>query len=208
MVLAIAAEMDWEVRQLDVKTAFLYADIEEEVFVAEPPGFETNDNEKGLLVMKLGKSLYGLAQSPGNWFHTIDPVLISIGFVPLKSDTCIYIYNHDGVIIILTLYVDDLLVIGGDIQLIEKIRSKLMEKFKMTDMGDVSLVLGMQITRDREKKTLTIRSTPSPSWNGSAWPTANLLVLQALVQSFQLNNRKRRCSARRRLRGTKPLQAR
>ena len=102
--------------------------------------------------MKPGKSLYGLAQSPGNWFHTIDPVLISIGFLPLKSDTCIYIYNHDGVVIILTLYVDNLLVIGGDIQLIEKIRSKLMEKFKMTDMGDVSLVLGMQITRDREKK--------------------------------------------------------
>ena len=85
MVLAIAAEMDWEVRQLDVKTAFLYADIEEEVFVAEPPGFETNDKEKGLLVMKLGKSLYGLAQSPGDWFHTIDPVPISIGCAPLKS---------------------------------------------------------------------------------------------------------------------------
>ena len=56
-------------------------------------------------------------------------------------------------VIILTLYVDDLLVIGGDIQLMEKIMSKLIEKFKMTDMGDVSLVLGMQITRDREKKT-------------------------------------------------------
>ena len=112
--------------------------------------------KKGLLVMKLGESLYGLAQSPGNWFHTIDPVIISIGFVPLKSDTCFYIYNHDGVVIILTLYVDDLLVIGGDIELIEKIRSKLMETSKITDMGDVSLVLGMQITRDREKKTLTI----------------------------------------------------
>ena len=131
MVLAIAAEMDWEVRQLDVKTSFLYADIEEEVFVAEPPDFETNDNEKCLLVMKLVKSRYGLTESPGDWFHTTDPVLISIGFVPLKSDTCIYICNHDGVIIILTLYVDDLLVIGGDIQLIEKSRSKLMEKFKM-----------------------------------------------------------------------------
>ena len=79
-----------------------------------------------------------------------------------------YIYNHDGVIIV-TLYVDDLLVVGGDIQLIEKIWSKLMEKFKMTDMGDVSLVLGMQTTRDREKKTLTISQEEyaSPSWSGS-----------------------------------------
>ena len=83
MVHAIAAEMDWEVRQLDAKTAFLYADIEEEVFLAEPPGFVTNDNRKCLLVMMLGKSLYGLAQRPGNWFHTIDPVPISIGCVPL-----------------------------------------------------------------------------------------------------------------------------
>ena len=55
-----------------------------------------------------------------NWFHTIDPVLISIGFVPLKSDTCIYIYDHDGIIIILTLYVDDLLVVGDDIQLVRE----------------------------------------------------------------------------------------
>ena len=115
MVRVIAAEMEWEVRQLDVKTAFLYVDIEEDVFVAEPPGFETQGKNGDPFVMKLGNSLYGLAQSPGNWFHTIDPVLISIGFVPLKSDTCIYIYDHDGTIIIRTLYVDDLLVIGGDI---------------------------------------------------------------------------------------------
>ena len=65
MVLAIAAEMDWEVRQLDVK-AFLYADIEEDVFVAEPPCFETQGKNGVPFVMKLGKRLYGLAQSPGN----------------------------------------------------------------------------------------------------------------------------------------------
>ena len=134
--------MDWEVRQLDAKTAFLYADIEKGVFVAEPPGFETQGRNGVLLVMKLWKSLYGLSQSPGNWFHAIDPVRISIGFVPLKSDTCIYLYDHDGIIIILTLYVDDILVIGGDIQLIEKFKKKLMDQFMMTDMGDVSLVFG------------------------------------------------------------------
>ena len=70
--------------------------------------------------MRLEKSLYGLAQRPGNCFHTIDPVLKIIGFVPLKSDTCVYIYKHNGVTIILTLYVDDLLVIGGNIEVIEK----------------------------------------------------------------------------------------
>ena len=77
MVLAIAAEMDWEVLQLDVKTAFLHADIEEEEFVEAAPGFEKTDKHGVQLLMKLGKSLYGRAQSPDNWWKTIDPLLIT-----------------------------------------------------------------------------------------------------------------------------------
>ena len=73
------------------ETAFLYADLEEEVFVAQPPFYETKDKDGGPLVMRPENSLYGLAQSPGNWFHTIDPVLEVIGFIPLKSDTCTYL---------------------------------------------------------------------------------------------------------------------
>ena len=93
-----------------MSTAFLYADIEEKVFVEQAPGFVVKDKDGGELVMPVEKSFYGLAQSPGNWFHTIDPVLVDIGFVPLKSDTCEYVYNREGVQIILTLYVDDLLL--------------------------------------------------------------------------------------------------
>ena len=156
MVLAIAAELNLEVRQLDVKTAFLYADIEEEVYVKTAPGFETTNKDGVQLVMKLGKRLYGLAQSPQNWWKTIDPKLIKIGFVPLKYDSCVYIYNHNNTVVITTLYVDDLLVIGSDVRAIETIKKKLKDNFQMSDLGDVSLVLGMQITRDREKGTLTI----------------------------------------------------
>ena len=86
------------------------------------------------LVRKLHKSLYGLPQSPGNWFKTIDPELVALGFVPLTSDTCVYIYRKNGVVIILTLYVDDLLLVGADIQVIESIKQKLMKRFKMTDI--------------------------------------------------------------------------
>ena len=103
------------------------------------PGYETMDIKGVQLVMKLGKSLYGLAQSPRNWWKTIDPSLVEIGFIPLKSDTCVYIYNHNNTVVILPLYVDDLLVIGGIIQVIETIKEKQMGKFNMTDMGDVSL---------------------------------------------------------------------
>ena len=105
--------------------------------------------------MKLGKSLYARAQSPGNWWKTIDPLHITLEYVPLKSDTFNYIYRKNDIVIILTLYVDDLLV-GAGIQVIESIKRKLIARFKMTDMGDVSLVLGMHVTRDRQNKTLTI----------------------------------------------------
>lgn len=156
MVLALAAEKDWEVIQLDVKTAFLYADIEEDVFVEMAPGYATTDKNGVRFVMKLEKSLYGLAQSPLNWWKTIDPRLIEIGFAPLKSDPCVYIYDRDGVVIIITLYVDDLLVAGGNMQVIQTIKSKLMDKFKMSDMGDVSLVLGMEVKRDRKNGSISI----------------------------------------------------
>ena len=155
MVLAIAAELNLEVRQIDVKTAFLYADIEEEVYVKTAPGVETTNKDGVQLVMKLKKSLYGLAQSSQNWWKTIDPKLVEIGFVPLKSDSCIYIYNHNNTVVIITLYVDDLLVIGSNARVIETIK-KLKDKFQMSDLGDVTLVLGMQVTRDRKKGTLTI----------------------------------------------------
>ena len=126
------------------------------MFVEIAPGYEATNRKGVQLVMKLKKSLYVLAQSLQNWWKTIDPSLVEIGSIPLKSDTCVYTYNHNNTVIILTLYVDDLLIIGGNIQVIETIKKKLMGKFKITDMGDVSLVLGIQVTCNRERGTLTI----------------------------------------------------
>ena len=85
-----------------------------------------------------------------------------------------YIYNHDDVVIIITLYVDDLLVAGSSTQVIETVKKKLMDKFKMSDIGDVSLVLGMEGTRDRENGTLSIfREKSTKSFvNGLAWGAA------------------------------------
>ena len=84
MVACITVEFNLIFDQMDVSTAFLHADIQEHMFVKKPPGFEVKD-----MVMQLKKSLYGLAQSPGNWFNIIDPVLVEIGFVALKSDPCV-----------------------------------------------------------------------------------------------------------------------
>ena len=82
---AITVEYDLDMDHMDVSTAFLYADIQEKVFVEQAPGFVVKDKDGGQLVIQLEKSLYGLAQSLGNWLHTIHPVLVDIGFVPLRS---------------------------------------------------------------------------------------------------------------------------
>ena len=76
------------------------------------------------MVLQLEKSLYGLAQSPGNLFNTTDPVLIEIGFVALKSDPYVYLYDHNGAKIYLTLYVDDLLLAGNDSNAISMVKGK------------------------------------------------------------------------------------
>ena len=139
------------IHQMDASTSFLYADIQELVFVEQTPGVEVKDKDAGELVMQLDNSLYGLAQRPGNWFNTIDAALVEIGFVPLQSDMCVYLYDHDGVLIDLTLYVDDLLLASNNSGATAVVKEKLKQRFKMTDIGAVSLVVGMEIERDLER---------------------------------------------------------
>ena len=98
----------------------------------------------------------GDVQSPINWWNTIDQHLVEIGFKCLKSDLCVYTYSECGAIYILTLYVDDVFLLGKYVLVLRHIKQKLMSRFSMTDMGDASLVLGTGVTRDREKGTVTI----------------------------------------------------
>ena len=115
------------------------------------PGYEEFDDNGVPLVMRLWKSLYGLRQSPTNWWNTIDEHLVKIGFKSIKSDPCVYTYSESGVSFILTLYVGHVLFLGKNLLVLRRIKQKLTSRFSMTDMGDVSLVLGMGVTRDPEK---------------------------------------------------------
>ena len=155
-MLAIAAELDYEVFMLGVQTAFLNADLEEDVFAKMAPGYEVADKSGVPLVMKLKKGLYYLRQSPRNRLGAKDHHLAKIGFRPLESDPCIYVFEDDTGFVILVLYVDIVLQMGVNAQLLNKLNRQLMDRFKMADMGDVSRVLGMNVNRDRNKRTITI----------------------------------------------------
>ena len=126
-MLAIATELDYEGLMLDVQTAFLNADVEEEVYVRMTPGYETYDKSGVPFVMKLKKSLYSLRQSPKNWFGTMDGHLSNIGFRSLKSDPCVYVFEHKTGTAILTIYVDDIFLLGNNKQLLGKLKKQLMD---------------------------------------------------------------------------------
>lgn len=145
-LLCIAASKGLHVEHLDVKTAFLNAPVEEDVWVQQAPGFEETHPETGKpQVLKLRKSLYGLRQSPRNWNSTFARAIESIGFSPIFSDPCVYVYGSGDTYVVLSIYVDDVLLLGVNPTTVKTVREQLMSKFSMTNLGAASLVLGMEI---------------------------------------------------------------
>ena len=113
VLLAIVAHQDLELEQLDVKTAFLHGELEEEIYMTQPDGFHVPGKENH--VCKLRKSLYGLKQSPRQWYKRFDSYMMQLGYNRSSFDSCVY-YNKlkDGSRIYLALYVDDMLIASRD----------------------------------------------------------------------------------------------
>ena len=151
LLLGIANQRNMEVHQMDVTTAFLHGDLEEEIYMVPPEGLE----EQGK-VWKLERSLYGLKQAPRCWNKKIDQFLVAEGFNRNSSDYATYSKGIGEKQVILALYVDDLLIMSENLQEVKEVNSALSSKFEMVDFGEVSTVLGMRVTRDRKRGVLQI----------------------------------------------------
>lgn len=112
LLLALSAKNKWEVHHLDVKTAFLNGDIKEDVYVAQPEGFEKAG--KGHLVYKLKKALYGLRQAPRAWYAKLSSCLEELGFERCPHEPAVYTRRTNEGSLIIAVYVDDLLVTGSN----------------------------------------------------------------------------------------------
>jgi ATP-binding cassette subfamily B (MDR/TAP) protein 1 len=118
VVLGLAASLNLEVEQLDVKTAFLHGDLDEEIYMEQPERFEAKGKEQ--LVCKLKKSLYGLKQAPRQWYKKFDSFMVDHGYARTTSDHCVFMKRFpNGNFIILLLYVDDMLIVGHDAKKIQ-----------------------------------------------------------------------------------------
>ncbi|KAL3846133.1 hypothetical protein ACJIZ3_003536 [Penstemon smallii] len=153
VVLAMCATFDLYLEQLNVKTAFLHGDLEEEIYMLQPEGFE--EKEKENLVWRLNKSLYGLKEAPRCWYKRFDSFIMSLRYNRLSSDPCAY-YKRFGIgnFIILLLYVDDMLVAGPNKDRIKELKAQLAREFEMKDLGPANKILGMQIYRDRNNRKI------------------------------------------------------
>ena len=150
----LLADFDYEIWQMDVKTAFLIGNIEKELYMVQPEGFV--DPEGASKVCELQRSIYGLKQASRSWNLHFDEVIKAFGFVQNVEETSIYKKLSGSSVEFLALYVDDILIMGNDVNLLKSVKDYLNSKFSMKDLGEVAYVLGIKIYRDRSRRLLAL----------------------------------------------------
>jgi hypothetical protein len=147
MILGVATSLNLEVEQMDVKTAFLHGELEEEIYMEQPEGFLD-------YVCKVKKSLYGLKQAPRQWYMKFESVMGSKATRDV-AQTIVYLLRGSQVMIIfILLYVDDILIIGKNVSRIARLNKELSNSFAMKDLGPTKCILGMRIERNRKSNKL------------------------------------------------------
>ena len=149
-ILALAAQLELDVFQLDVKSAFLNGELEEEVYVKQPQGYEVKGKEDK--VYRLQKALYGLKQAPRAWNSKIDGYFCQNGFYRSPNEPSLYV-KKEGMndLLVVCLYVDDLIYMGTSMKMVEVFKRKMMENFEMTDLGLMKYFLGIQVKQSKGK---------------------------------------------------------
>ncbi|KAJ3576496.1 hypothetical protein NP233_g369 [Leucocoprinus birnbaumii] len=153
LLLALAALEDYDIECVDVKTAYLYGKLDEEIYMEQPEGFQTKG--MGDCVWKLNRALYSLKQAGLAWWREMSESMLQLGFKRCKSDAGIYVIHEGNDIVIAIVYVNDVLFMGTKgSTLLKRKKEEFMEKWECRDSGTVKEFLGMQITRDRKNRKI------------------------------------------------------
>ena len=150
-VITLAALEDWDLESVDISTAFLNGDIDAEVYMTKPEGVEFPGFEGSAWVLQLLKGLYGIKQGPRIWSVKLHTALTDIGFKRLESDHSVFVYDRDGVKLVVPVHVDDLVFASPSKTAIQKVKDELCARFKIHDQGPTSFILGVKLERDRAR---------------------------------------------------------
>ena len=156
VVLSLAVSSSWPIHQLDVKNAFLHGTLNETVYCQQPSGFENPSSPN--FVCLLNKSLYGLEQAPRAWFECFATFIQTIGFMPSKSDSSLFVYQSPTHTAYLLLYVDDIILTASSDSFLQHTISSLNREFSMTDLGPLHHFLGIHVSRTKSSLFLSQRS--------------------------------------------------
>jgi histone deacetylase 1/2 len=151
--MTVAVSRGWSLRQLDVKNAFLHGVLEEEVYMKQPLGFKNSQTPD--FICKIDKALYGLKQAPRAWFSRLSNKLYSLGFVPSKADTSLFLFNKSGIIIYVLIYVDDIIVTSSSDKAIGALLHDLRDDFALKDLGPLHFFLGIEVKQTYDGLRLT-----------------------------------------------------
>ena len=151
--MALRAKYNYEAEYSDVITTFLEAKLKELVYIEQPHGF-TNSNRED--TCHLLRALYGLKQSPREWYITLREFLERFGYVRLTKDHSVFIHGN-GVVV--GIYMDDILMLRPSKKVISELKEQLDTRFKMKHLGDMSYYLGMSVTRDWKSRTIWINQS-------------------------------------------------
>jgi len=159
ILLHIAAALDWDAVQTDVKTAFLYGllPLDEIQYMEQPKGFEEPGKETW--VWMLQKGLYGMKQAGRIWNKTMNKAMISWGFTRLACESCIYYRRKDSGIVIAAVHVDDFLSIAHPPQENTAFRAQMKKVWTISDLGEARFCVGIAISRDRVARTVSLSQT-------------------------------------------------
>ena len=158
-----------------VKTTFLHGELEEQIFMHQPEGFVIEGKEGH--VYRLKKSLYGLKQSPRQWYLRFDTIMIEHGYSRSKYDSCVYYRKlTDGSFVNLLLYVDDMLIAAKDMPEVDKLKAQLKQEFEMKDLGAAKKILEWKFTGTSKKENCSYfrRNTSRGCWRDLACLMPNL----------------------------------
>jgi hypothetical protein len=160
ILLVIAVGKRYELKHLDIQTAFLNAECDDEVYMKQPQGFEVIGDDGEALVCYLMKTIYGLKQSPNKWNNKLNKFMVEeLLFTRCKSDTCMYVkQSKKGNVMIMCVFVDDIVTAydPSDESEWNEIKTCIVNEYKIRDLGDLEWILGMKVERNREECTLKL----------------------------------------------------
>jgi len=136
---------------MDVKNVFINGDLEEEVYMRPPPGYDPPPNK----ACCLRRALYGLKQAPRAWFAKFSTTLSKIHFSSSPHDTALFLQKTNHGVVLLLLYVDDMIITGDDSSCIETVKQFLTKQFDMKDLGPLSYFLGLEVLSSEDGISLS-----------------------------------------------------